>query len=263
MILEIKKDTIKIMHKIIFTIITIFLSFGICANTHQLPPKKMDWPFEGFLGKFDRQAAQRGFQVYKEVCSACHGLKMLSYRNLKELGFTEDEVKQIASEHMVTDGPNDRGEMFERPAIPSDMIKGPFANDDAARASNNGALPPDLSLIIKARHDGADYVYSLITGYHEAPKDFPLMTGLNYNPYFPGSQIAMAAPLSMEGQVTYIDGTRATVDQMAHDVVVFLQWAAEPEMEHRKSMGVKTMIYLSIFTLLFYFAKQKIWSRVK
>jgi ubiquinol-cytochrome c reductase cytochrome c1 subunit len=250
------------MHKIIFTIITVFFSFGISANTHQMHPKKMEWPFEGVFGKFDRQAAQRGFQVYKEVCSACHGLKLLSYRNLQDLGFSEDEVKQIAGEHMVTDGPNDRGEMFERAAIPSDRIKGPFANDEAARASNNGALPPDLSLIIKARHDGGNYVYSLLTGYQDAPKDVQLMSGLSYNPYFPGGQLAMAAPLS-DGQVTYMDGTRSTVDQMAHDVVVFLQWAAEPEMEHRKSMGVRVMIYLSVFTLLFYFAKKKIWSRIK
>ena len=251
------------MHKIIFAIITIFFSFEISASGHQLPPKKIDWPFDGVFGKFDRQAAQRGFQVYREVCSACHGLKRLSFRNLKDLGFSEDEIKQIASEYTVADGPNDRGEMFDRKAIPSDSIKGPFANDAAARASNNGALPPDLSLIIKARQDGANYVYSLLTGYQNPPQDFQLMSGLNYNPYFPGSQIAMAAPFAAEGQVTYMDGTRATIEQMSHDVVVFLQWASEPEMEHRKSMGIKVMIYLSIFTLFFYFAKKRIWARIK
>ena len=231
------------------------------ANT-EISHKQMVWPFDGVFGSVDRQAAQRGFQVYKEVCSVCHGLKHLYYRNLVALGFSEDEIKEIAKQHTVIDGPNDQGEMFERPAIPSDPFVEPFKNDQAARAANNNALPVDLSLIIKAREDGANYVYSLLTGYAEAPADFKLTPGLSYNPYFPGHQIAMPAPLS-DGQVTYSDGTVTSVDQMAHDVVIFLQWAAEPEMEHRKSLGLKSMAFLVVMTLFFYVAKRRVWAKLK
>lgn len=234
----------------------------IFANTDAVHPKKMVWPFEGLFGSVDRQAAQRGFQVYKEVCAACHGLKHLYYRNLKDIGFSDAEIKEIAKQHNVIDGPNDEGEMFERPAIPSDSFVLPFKNDQAARAANNNALPVDLSLIVKAREDGANYVYSLLTGYQNPPSDFKMTTGLNYNPYFPGHQIAMPAPIS-DGMVSYSDGTTASVDQMAHDVVVFLQWVAEPEMEHRKSMGLKVMIFLAIMTVFFYVAKRRVWSRLK
>lgn len=236
-------------------------SLSSMAETGAEEPKKIAWPFNGPFGMVDRAAAQRGFQVYKEVCSACHGLKHLYYRNLKDIGFSEAEIKEIAKQYTVTDGPNDEGDMFERPAIPSDHFVGPFKNDQAARAANNNALPVDLSLVVKARHDGPNYIYSLITGYRDAPESFKLTSGLYYNPYFPGSQIAMAPPLS-DGQVTYEDGTVASVDQMAHDVVVFLQWAAEPEMEHRKSLGLKVMMFLVFFTIFFYIAKKRVWARL-
>lgn len=225
-------------------------------------PKQMQWPFDGATGTVDRAAAQRGYQVYKEVCAACHSLKRLSFRNLEAIGFSEEEVKALAAGATVTDGPNDNGEMFERPGRPSDRFVAPFANDKAARAANGGAFPPDLSLIVKARQDGANYLYSLLTGYGDAPADVNMSEGMHYNEYFPGNQIAMPKPLS-EGQVTFQDGTSASVEQMAHDVTVFLQWAAEPEMEHRKRMGIKAFIYLIIFTGLFYVAKKRIWSRVE
>jgi ubiquinol-cytochrome c reductase cytochrome c1 subunit len=189
-------------------------------------------------------------------------MRLNAYRNLLEIGFSEAEVKQIASEATVIDGPNDDGDMFERPGRMSDRFASPFANEKAARASNNGAYPPDLSLLAKARPNGANYIYSLLTGYEAAPADVNLGEGMYYNSYFPGSQIAMASPLS-EDAVEYQDGTQASVDQMARDVVVFLQWAAEPEMEQRKRMGVKALLYLFVFTILFYFAKKRIWQRVK
>lgn len=243
--------------------VTLFLIPTVSfANSDATPHKQMIWPFDGYFGSVDRQAAQRGFQVYKEVCSACHGMKHLYYRNLKDLGFSDAEIKVIANGYTVTDGPNDEGEMFERPGKPSDKFVSPFKNDQAARAAHNGALPADLSLIIKAREDGANYVYSLLTGYQAAPADFKLMPALSYNPYFPGNQLAMPPPLS-EGLVTYQDGTIASLDQMAHDVVIFLQWAAEPEMEHRKSMGLKVLIFLVFMTVFFYIAKKRVWSRLK
>ena len=202
-----------------------------------------------------------GYQVYKEVCASCHAMKYKSFRNLEDIGFSEGEVKAIAASYSLKDGPNDAGDMFERPGRPSDRFVSPFANEKAARAANGGAYPPDLSLIIKARHDGANYVYSLLTGYETAPGDMKMNDGMNYNPYFPGMQIAMAQPLQ-DGQVTYADGTQATVDQMARDVVVFLQWAAEPEMEERKQMGVKVLLFLFVMTGLLYVAKRRIWAKI-
>jgi ubiquinol-cytochrome c reductase cytochrome c1 subunit len=245
-------------------LLLVFLLFttNALASTDEITLKKNIWPFDGAFGTVDRNAAQRGFQVYKEVCASCHALKHNAYRNLTDIGFSEDEVKAIAAEATIIDGPNADGDMFERPGRPSDKFARPFANDNAARAANGGALPPNLSLIVKSRPDGANYLYSLLTGYKEAPADFQLESGMNYNEYFPGHQIAMAAPLS-EGAVSYQDGTEATVDQMARDVTIFLQWAAEPEMEQRKRTGIKVFAYLIIFTVLFYFAKNRIWARVK
>lgn len=251
----------------IFYYFIVFILFHTKAYSHEahsneVQLKKMQWPFEGIFGSVDRQAAQRGFQVYKEVCSACHGLTHLSYRNLKDIGFSDEEIQEIARNYTIKDGPNDAGEMFDRPMIASDKFAKPYPNEAAARNANNGAFPPDLSLIVKARHDGANYLYSLLTGYTKPMDNIKLMPGLSYNPYFPGMQIAMPAPLS-EGQVMYSDGTTSSVEQMARDVTIFLQWAAEPEMERRKSMGIKVIMFLSVFAIVFYFAKKRIWSRIK
>ena len=248
-------------NRVIIALLISFSSFGALADTTAKQPLQLVWPFEGIFGTFDRQAAQRGAQVYFEVCSACHSNHNLYYRNLKDIGFSEAEIKQLAQKYTVKDGPNAEGEMFDRPALPSDRFVSPYPNEEAARASNNGAYPVDLSLIIKARHDGPNYVFSLLSGYQEAPADIKLMPGLYYNPYFEGGQIAMPPPLT-QGQVTFSDDTPATVEQMAKDVVVFLQWAAEPEMEHRKSIGLKVMIFLLVFTVFFYMAKKKIWKNL-
>jgi ubiquinol-cytochrome c reductase cytochrome c1 subunit len=250
------------LNRILTTLIIIFVSTNCYAGGGGKSPKQMLWPFAGIFGTFDRQSAQRGAQVYLEVCSACHGLNHLYYRNLLELGFSEAEIKEIADDKILLDGPNDMGEMFERKALPSDTFVSPYPNEQAARAANNGAHPVDLSLIVKARSDGANYLYSLLTGYLPEPEHIKLMPGLYYNPYFDGEQLAMPAPLAND-QVEFIDGTPATIEQMARDVTIFLQWAAEPEMEHRKSMGLKVMIYLLIFTVFFYIAKKKLWRKIK
>lgn len=215
--------------------------------------------FDGVFGTYDRASAQRGFQVYKEVCAACHAMRLMSYRNLRELGLTEQQVAAIASQFQVMDGPNDEGQMFERPGRPSDRFRSPFPNPQAARAANNGAYPPDLSVIAKARAGGADYLFALLTGYSEPPAGVTLMEGMNYNRYFPGHQIAMAAPLNPD-QVQYADGTPATVENMARDVTTFLQWAAEPELEQRRAMGVKVILFLTILAGLAYALKRKIWA---
>ena len=226
-------------------------------------PPHQQWTFESVFGTYDRAALQRGFQVYKEVCSACHAVKHLYYRDLDEIGYTEGQIKGVAAQSQVTDGPNDQGEMFQRPARPSDRMPAPFANDQAARAANNGALPPDLSLITKARDHGPDYVYALLTGFKDTPPaDFKLTDGMNYNPYFPGHQIAMPPPLTQDGQLTYADGTAATIPQMSRDVVTFLAWAAEPNLDDRHRMGAKVILFLIVAAGLFYAAKRKIWAAV-
>jgi len=218
--------------------------------------------FDGVFGTYDRASAQRGFQVYKEVCSACHSLRLLSYRNLRELGLTEAQVEAIAAGYQIVDGPNDEGQMFERAGRPADRFRKPFANDAAARAANNGALPPDLSVIAKAREGGADYLYALLTGYADPPAGVTVMDGMHYNKYFPGHQIAMGAPLNPD-QVDYADGTKATVEQKARDVATFLQWAAEPELEQRRALGVKIIIFLTILAGLTYAVKRKVWADVE
>lgn len=244
----------------------IILSAGsLQASEEEHALKHVNWSFNGIFGTVDRQSAQRGFQVYKEVCSACHSMHLLSYRNLSQLGFSEAEIKTIAAGYSIEDGPNDDGEMFERPGRPSDHFHSPFPNEKAARAANNGAFPPDLSLIVKAREHGPDYMYSILTGYEpedKIPADVKMGEGMHYNPYFPGKQIAMPQPIS-GGEVEYMDGTVATADQMARDVVNYLQWAAEPEMEHRKEMGIKVILYMAIFTAFFYIAKKRVWARLK
>ncbi|NKC31979.1 cytochrome c1 [Falsiroseomonas selenitidurans] len=220
-----------------------------------------NFSFAGFFGTYDRGSAQRGLQVYKEVCSACHAMHLLSYRNLLEIGLSEDQVRALAASFTVTDGPNDLGEMFERPARLSDRFRRPFPNELAARAANNGAYPVDLSVITKARADGANYVRALLTGYVEPPEGFVVAEGMNYNAYFPGHQIAMPAVLNPD-QVEYADGTAATVDQMARDVATFLAWAAEPEAEQRKAMGVRIILFLIVLGGLTYAVKRKIWADV-
>ncbi|MBC7136563.1 MAG: cytochrome c1 [Oceanibaculum nanhaiense] len=245
------------------TAIALLLALPAGANAAAgVAVPSQEWSFSGIFGTFDRAAAQRGFQVYKEVCSTCHGAYHLSYRNLVDLGFNEAEVKAIAAGYTVTDGPNDDGEMFERPAEPSDKFARPFPNEKAARFANGGAYPPDLSLIVKARPGGADYLYALLTGYQEAPAGVELMEGMNYNAYFPGHQIAMAQPIYPDG-VTYADGTAATIEQQARDISTFLAWAAEPEMERRKQMGISVMLFLIVLTGLAYGSMRKIWADVK
>lgn len=256
-------------------------------------PPAQDWSFGGLFGTLDRAAAQRGYQVYKEVCAACHGMYHLNYRNLGEIGFNEDEVKAIAAQATVRDGPNDQGEMFDRPGRPSDRFVRPFPNEKAARAANNGAYPPDLSLITKARdvepeggipvirsfigklhQTGPDYVYGVLTGFRDLSKltpadrkaldlaaDFKLNDGMYFNIHFKGHQIAMPPPLE-DGKVTFADGAPNKVEDMAHDVVTFLAWAAEPKMEERKRTGVKVVLFLLALGGLMYAVKRKVWAGV-
>ena len=222
---------------------------------------KQKWPFDGIFGRFDESSLQRGFQVYREVCAACHGIRHISYRDLKGIGYTNDEIKVIAADYEVTDGPNDDGEMFEREARPSDKFVGPYENDKIARLANNGAYPPDLSLIVKARADGANYLYSLLNGYKEFPDNFEASEGMYYNEFYPGNQIAMPSPL-MDDIVEYSDGTEATQSQIAKDVTSFLAWTAEPELDERKSLGVKTLFFLILITIMLLGVKRKIWKDV-
>jgi ubiquinol-cytochrome c reductase cytochrome c1 subunit len=232
------------------------------TDGHAIPHRH--WSFDGLFGTFDRAAVQRGFQVYSQVCAACHALKLIHYRNLADIGFDKDKVKQVAAAVEVADGPNDQGEMFQRPGRPSDPFKSPFANEQAARVANNGAYPPDLSLIIKSRVGGADYTYALLTGYRDAPAEVQLRQGLHYNEYFAAGnrQIAMPPPLQEDG-VQYEDGTKATIEQMAADVSAFLAWAAEPELETRKRLGVKVILFLILLTGLLYAIKVSVWKDVK
>ena len=234
-----------------------------------LAPKHVAFSFEGPFGKYDRTQLQRGFQVYKEVCSACHGLTYVAFRNLQELGYTEAEVKAIADQWQI-EVPSinpETGEAATRKAIAADHFPNPYANEVAARAANNNALPPDLALITKARHDGPAYVYSLLTGYRNPPASLPPENrpgpGLHYNPYFPNLNLAMPPPITSDGQVTYADGTNATVDQMAKDVAAFLAWTAEPRLENRNRTGIATLIFLIIATVLAYLAYKNIWSSMK
>ncbi len=235
-------------------------------------PKHLALASDGLFGRFDRQQVQRGLQVYTEVCSGCHSLKLVAFRDLRELGYSEAEVKKYALDYK-TEVPSinpDTGEPATRKAIPSDYFPSPYANDIAGRAANNNALPPDLSLMTKAREGGAAYVYSLLTGYQEQPaaliKQFPgskTPDGLYYNPYFANLNTAMPSPLVSEGQVTYADGTKPTVDQMAKDVAAFLVWTAEPKLENRHRAGIAVLIFLLIGTVLAYMAYQNIWASAK
>jgi len=219
------------------------------------------WSFEGIFGTYDRAELQRGLQIYQEVCSVCHAVQHLYYRDLTALGFSEEEVKAIASQAKVTDGPNDAGEMFERPGRPSDPFVRPFPNEKAARAANNGAHPPDLSLIVKAREGGPQYVFGILTGYKDPPPDMKMGNGMRYNTVFPGHQIAMPPPLA-DDSVQYSDGTKATLSQEARDVVAFLDWASEPTMETRKRTGFKVILFLLVTAGVLYTVKRKIWASI-
>ena len=246
-----------------FSLFFLFIisSTNLFADTKLL---KVDWKFQGITGKFDRASLQRGYQVYKEVCSSCHSMRLLSYRNLGEKGgpeFSADQVKAIAATFEVTDGPDNQGEMFTRPGKPSDKFVSPYPNVQASMAANGGAYPPDMSLLVKARKGGANYIYSVLMGYDEPPQDFKLEEGVYYNKYMDGNKIKMSKPL-LDGSVDYADGTNATEDQMAKDVTTFLTWTADPHLEARHKMGLKVLIFLIILTGLVYLSMKRLWSRI-
>ncbi len=261
---------------------------ALAAGGDEPKPPRQKWSFAGMFGYYDNNQLQRGFQVYQNVCAACHSLKLLSFRNLSEKGgpeFKPEQIRELAAKWpiQVKDGPNDKGEMFERPARPADKFPSPHANVEAAKAANNGAYPPDFSVLAKARtykvgfpgfvidalpgftyqEAGVDYIYALLAlGYVDPPKDMKIEDGLHYNLYMPGQKIAMAAPLA-DGQVEYTDGSPMTKEQYAKDVTAFMMWAAEPHLEQRKQLGFRVMVFLTVFALLLYFTKKKVWADVK
>ena len=257
----------KFFFKTIFFLFILFTFSNqkIEAGENNKELLKVDWSFKGLFGKFDRASLQRGYQVYTEVCASCHSMKLLSYRNLAEKGgpeFSEDQAKAIASNFELRDGPNSDGEMFTRSAKLSDKFIKPYQNIEEAKALNGGAYPPDMSVLVKARSGGADYIYSVLLGYDDPPSDVTIDDGVYYNTYMTGNKIMMSKPLS-EGLVEYTDGTKATEEQMAKDVTTVLAWAAEPHLEARHRIGFKAILYLIILTILAYFSMKKIWSRIE
>tara|TARA_B100000242_G_scaffold210268_2_gene152919 strand:- start:841 stop:1620 length:780 start_codon:yes stop_codon:yes gene_type:complete len=250
----------------IFFLTILYFSYALNSTAaEKIEYLKTDWSFKGLFGKFDRSALQRGYQVYSEVCSSCHSMKYLSYRNLAEKGgpeFSEAQAKAIAASFEVIDGPNSDGEMFTRPGKLSDKFVMPYENVKAAQAANGGAYPPDMSVLVKARSGGVDYIYSLLQGYDSPPAGLTLDEGVYYNKFMYGKKIKMSNQLS-DGLIEYADGTNATVEQMSKDVTTFLMWAAEPHLESRHQMGFKAIIYLIILTILVYLSMKKIWSRVE
>jgi len=254
-----------LLNRIILTIFISVVSFSAFSEEMNTNYLKTHWSFKGIFGTFDRSSLQRGYQVYQEVCSGCHSVQHLSYRNLSEKGgpeFSKEQAKIIASQFEVIDGPNNDGEFFTRPAKLSDNFVGPYANEKAAKAANGGAYPPDMSVLAKARKGGASYIYSILLGYDDPPPDVSLENGVYYNTYMSGNKIKMSKPLS-ENLVQYSDGTQATEEQMAKDVSTFLAWAAEPNLEQRHKMGFRAVLYLIIITILVYFSMKKIWSRIE
>jgi ubiquinol-cytochrome c reductase cytochrome c1 subunit len=229
------------------------------AQEPQMPNEK--WSFERLFGTFDLAAAQRGFQIYSNVCTNCHSMQMLHYRDLSGIGLNADEIKAISAGITVPSGLDDQGNPKDGPATPASQFKSPFANEKAARAANNGALPPDLSLIVNAREGGPNYVYGVLTGYAQPPAGFKMQDGMNYNKMFPGHQIAMPQPLQ-DGTVEYTDGTPTALNQEAHDVVTFLSWAANPELVERKQIGVRVILFLVFMTGITYAVKRRVWSDV-
>ena len=246
---------------ILFFLLFFYTSNLFAAETSTKSLPQHEWSFEGITGTFDRGALQRGYQVYSEVCSGCHSMKLLYYRDLIDIGFSEDQVKAIASEFTVIDGPNDEGEMFERDARPADRFVSPYLNDNEARANNNGAYPPDLSVITKAKKDGANYIYNLLLGYKDPPEDIEVGEGMYYNIYMAGNQIAMPQPIYDES-VDYADGTNNSAEQIAEDLVVFLTWAAEPELEERKNLGIKVILFFIVLGFIIFLAKNHLWREV-
>ena len=245
----------------IFVIIFFISTSSYSSETSSKKMPKHDWSFNGVTGTFDRAALQRGYKVFREVCSGCHSMRLLYYRDLIDIGFSEAQVKVISSEYTVLDGPNDEGEMFERPARPADKFVNPYLNHNEARANNNGAYPPDLSVITKARKYGVDYIYNLLLGYNEPPEGINIGVGMYYNEWMPGNQIAMPSPLA-DGIIDYDDGTDTNIKQLSEDVVTFLKWAAEPEMEVRKNLGIKVILFFIILGFVVYLAKNKLWREV-
>ena len=257
-----KKKIKLIFINILFLILT---TKSVMTAENKISLLKQDWSFKSFFGTFDRASLQRGYQVYSEVCASCHSMKYLSYRNLAEEGgpeFSEEQAKAIASNFEITDGPNSDGEMFTRPAKLSDKFIMPYANVEEAKISNGGAYPPDMSVLVKARAGGADYIYSVLLGYEDPPQGIELDDGVYYNKYMYGNKIKMP-PQLYEDLITYSDGTTATPEQMAKDVVTFLSWSAEPKLEERHKFGFRAIVYLTILTILVYFSMKKIWSRVE
>ncbi|XP_068605144.1 cytochrome c1, heme protein, mitochondrial [Brachionichthys hirsutus] len=242
--------------------LALMLHQSVKASDLELHPPQYPWTHAGPLSSLDHASVRRGYQVYKQVCSACHSMEYLAFRNLVGVSHTEEEAKAIAEEEGIVDGPNEKGEMFTRPGKLSDYFPKPYANDEAARYANNGALPPDLSYIVNARHGGEDYVFSLLTGYCEPPAGVTLREELYYNPYFPGQAIGMAPPIYNE-ILEFDDGTPATMSQVAKDVCTFLRWAAEPEHDQRKRMGLKLLLGSAVLMPLIYYMKRHRWSVLK
>ena len=252
-----------LLNKIFFIIFLSLIPFKVFSEEKNSNFIKTNWTFSGLFGTFDRASLQRGYQVYTEVCSGCHSVQHLSYRNLKEKGgpeFSEEEAKLIASQFEVEDGPNSDGEMFMRPARLSDKFVKPYPNVESSTAANGGAYPPDMSVLAKARAGGADYIYSLLLGYEDAPEGLELDDGVYYNKFMPGNKIKMSEPV-YDGIVEYADGTPSSKEQVAKDVTAFLVWASEPHLEAQHRMGFKTIVYLIILITLVYMSKQKVWAR--
>ena len=248
--------------KFFFIIFSFFFLIPNLFAEEAMSLKKQNWSFEGIFGRYDNSTLQRGLQIYQEVCSACHGMKRLRFRELRDLGFTDDQIKKYAKTFEILDGPNELGEMFMRPGEPSDTFVSPYKNKEEAKASFGGSYPPDLSLLTKAIKNGPDYIYSLLIGYEDPPKEFKLTDGLYYNPYYDGKVIAMPPPL-YDNAIEYIDGTNASLDQLSYDIVHFLNWAAEPKLQQRKSLGLKVLLFLIVLTLLLYVTMKEIWSRIE
>jgi ubiquinol-cytochrome c reductase cytochrome c1 subunit len=250
----------NIFFSLFFFFFLIFLSFK-SYSVDTLSLKKQNWTFTGLFGKYEIDSLQRGLQIYQEVCSACHGMKRLRFRELSAIGFTNNQIKEYAATFEIVDGPNDEGNMYTRPGNPGDTFVSPYRNEQEARAAFNGVYPPDLSLITIARKDGPNYIYSLLTGYEDPPENLNLKDGLYYNLYTKGKIIAMSPPL-YDAAIQYIDGTNPSLHQLSYDIVNFLNWVSEPELEKRKSLGLKVLLFLIILTSLLYVTMKDIWSKI-